>query len=126
MRALVLVATISACGRPAVPAAPTIDPAPPPGVPAPRGVSVVHVEAHPAPAKQRWVGVFAPTTTSLAAAIARYRADLVAGKIDVTGFPWEPRALDFSVGQGDGRLDVFVRPGDDDKTFSIAVDVPGL
>jgi len=30
------------------------------------------------------------------------------------------------VGQGDSRLDVFVRPGDDDKTFSIAVDVPGL
>jgi hypothetical protein len=124
MRALVLVAF--ACGHPVEPTAPVIDPAPPPGVPAPRGVSVVHVEAHPAPAKQRWVGVFAPTTSSLADAIASYRADLVAGKIDVTGFPWEPRALDFSVGQGDTRLDVFVRPGDDDKTFSIAVDVPGL
>jgi hypothetical protein len=131
MRFACVVAVLAGCSHPA-PASPApapaivLDPAPPAGVIAPRGVKVLHVEAHPAPAKQRWSATFEPDRASLAATIAQYRADLEGRHIEVTTFAWEPRALDYSIGTGGDRLDVFVRPGDDDRTFSIDVAAPGL
>lgn len=139
MRIAWIACLLVACAHPAAPATtpgPVLDPAPPAGVIAPRGVKVVRVEAHAPPSKQRWSAIFEPDRASpllagksgdpLAAVIDLYRTDLVGNRIAVETFDWEPRALDYSIGTGDDRLDVFVRPGDDDRTFSIDVAIPGL
>lgn len=141
MRIACVAALLVSCSHPSPrsspPSAPVVlDPAPPAGVVAPRGVKVLHVEAHPAPSKQRWSATFEPDRASplwtgasgdpLAAAVALYRTDLTGQHIEVTTFDWEPRALDYSIGTGEARLDVFVRPGEDDRTFSIDVAAPGL
>lgn len=105
---------------------PAIDPPPPRGVMLPRDVMLLGAEAELAPAKQRWAARFKPRRdVTIGQVLTGYRADLAAAHIEVTNFEWLPDALDYSVGTDDSRLDVFVRPNDD-GTYSIAVDAPGV
>jgi hypothetical protein len=113
-------------------AAPTIDPAPPPGVVIPRGVRVVSAEAGGPGYSWYWKATLAadPADADLrarieqaraagheltlgTAALARHREDVEAAGHAVTGFAFMP-GFDYDVKSERGPLAVFVRvPADD-------------
>jgi hypothetical protein len=125
-------ASVEAPTPPEASAATVIEPPPPAGVPVPRGVRVVSVENGGANASYYWKATLAadPTDSYLrareeqaraagdsvtlgAAAIERYREDVVTAGHQVTGFAFMP-GFDYTVPGEKGPLAVFVRvPGND-------------